>query len=142
MPTTENRNLTLTKAGANVKLTVTYKAVFSVFERRLAGLGLIFLEQIAVIGVDPPGSTTGRVLDVFRDIQPVPVTDGNTALKVDRKHEHIMSKAALDEDPDIILLDEDEIRCRIRILALSLPPAVTPDVFTNEEVVDRLVQHL
>ena len=139
MPNTENRNLTLTKVGADVKVEVTYRAIFSPFERRLAGLGMIFLEQLAVLGVDPPGSTTGRLLTVFPPTEPLPVTDGDTVQKIDRRLSIIVPRAVLDEDPDILLRDPDEIRCRIRIRSVGLPPSSTPDAFTDQEVLDDQV---
>jgi hypothetical protein len=60
MPNTNNRKLTLTKVGANVRIDVTYNAVFSTVDRRLVGLGVRFVELIAVIGVDPPWSRNGQ----------------------------------------------------------------------------------
>lgn len=136
MPTTNNRNLDLDRNGGSVTVRVTYNAVFSVFERRLAGLGMRFRERIAVIGVDPSGSTTGTVLASF----PSPVlgvTDGATPQIIPRNASITVSRATLDEDgspffgPDVI---EDQIRCRIRLEAIGLPPAVTPDAFTDQEV--------
>jgi hypothetical protein len=136
MPTTNTRDLTLTREGANVKITVTYKAEFNTIERHLAGLGMKFIERIAVIGVDPPGATTGTVLKEFPG-EFIPVPAGVGTHSATRKREITLTRAALDEDghpfvdPDV---DPDEIRCRIRIEAIGLPPAVTPDAFTDEEV--------
>ena len=42
MPTINSANLTLTTVGQTVTINVTFNAVFSPFERQLAGLGLIF----------------------------------------------------------------------------------------------------
>lgn len=141
MPTTRNRELTLTRQGESVTIKVNYDAVFSPFERHLAKLGLRFRERIAVIGVDPPGATTGTVLGNFL-AQFIPVPDGSTELPVPRERIRTLSRTALDEDqgpfvfPDF---DADEIRCRIRIEAIGLPPAVTPDAFTDQEVLGGLV---
>jgi len=131
MPTTNNRQLTLTTVGTNVTIGVTYNAVFSVFERHLAGLGLVFRERIAVIGVDPPGATTGTVLANFPSPN-LAVTDGAVAQTIARNVSMTVTRASLQEDPAVG--DADEIRCRIRIEANGLPPAVTPDAFTDQEI--------
>lgn len=131
MPTTNSRNLTLTTVGANTTINVTYNAVFSVFERHLAGLGLVFQEQIAVIGIDPPGATTGTVLTSFPNTI-LGVTDGAVPQTIARNVSRTVTRASLQEDSG--LGDNDEIRCRIRIAAIGLPPAVTPDAFTDQEI--------
>jgi hypothetical protein len=41
-------------------------------------------------------------------------------------------RASLQEDNGLV--DNDEIRCRVRIAAEDLPPAVTPDAFTDQEI--------
>jgi hypothetical protein len=140
MPTTNNRQLTLIRNGDTVTLFVDYNVVFSAFERQLARLGLQFRERIAVIGVDPPGATTGTLLDNLQ-VETIPVAN-SPVLSIPRTRTKIYSRAALDEDngrfefPD---LDADEIRCRIRIEAIGLPPAVTPDEFTDQEILGGLV---
>lgn len=145
MPVIRNPQLTLTREGSNLKINVTYKADFSTFERRLVGLGLRFRPQIVVIGVDPPGSTTGTVLAVSSRFTNafLPVTDGAGKETLDGGESIIVSRAELDEDrianaaPDE---DPDEIRCRIRIAAANLPPGVTPDAFTDQEVLGGVFQ--
>ncbi|MFJ8787305.1 hypothetical protein [Streptomyces sp. NPDC102476] len=131
MPTVTNANLTLTTVDKNTTIQVTYSANFSAFERRLAKLGLVFRERIRVIGVDPPGSTTGTVLANFPAVD-LPVTDGGTPQTIPRTRSITVSRASLQEDSG--LGDNDEIRCRIRIAALGLPPAETSDVFTDQEL--------
>jgi hypothetical protein len=131
MPTITDANLTLTTTDDRTTINVKYNVVFSVLERRLAGLGLIFRERIRVIGVDPPGSTTGTTLHNF-PAPNLPVTDGGTPQTLARDQSMTVSRASLQEDSG--LGDNDEIRCRIRIAALGLPPAETPDVFTDQEV--------
>ena len=143
MPGTNSRNLTLTREGGNVRVTVTYNAVFSAFERALAGLGMQFVERISVLGVDPPGSTTGTVLAEFA-AQVIPVPPGAGATQVPRPARSILlTRAQVDEDPSIPFLgpefDGDEIRCRIRIQSIGLPAAVTPDAFTDQEVLGGIV---
>jgi len=144
MATTKNRQLTITREGSKLRLTVSYQAEFNTFERRLAGLGLRFRQSIAVIGVDPPGATTGTVLPVSAHF-PSPffaVTDGAGTQTLNGGGSILVTRSELDEDshpfvsPD---LDADEIRCRIRIKAIGLPMAVTPDAFTDQEVVGGLV---
>lgn len=140
MPHVKNAQLSLPRNGANVTINVTYDAVFSEFERRLAGLGLKFQEQITLIGVDPPGGTTG--LNVFTILRSLPVSDGAGELSVRRIFSTPFSRNSLDEDPSSFLgpdFDEDEFRARIRILAVGLPPAVTPDAFTTQAVLGGVV---
>lgn len=128
MPSTSNRQLTLNTENDQVKITVTYNAVFSAFERRLAALGLVFRERIAVIGVDPDvGSTTGTVLANFPSPN-LAVTDGAASQTIARNVFITVPRATLQEDAGT-----DEIRCRIRIDSISLPPAVTADAFTDQE---------
>ena len=131
MPNVTNANLTLTTTDGSTKINVRYTATFSAFERRLAGLGLVFRERIRVIGVDPPGSTTGLRLHDF-PAENLPVTDGNATQTLNRNRTITRDRSSLQEDPG--LGDNDEIRCRIRIAAIGLPPAETADVFTDQEV--------
>jgi len=101
---------------------------------------LKFQEQITLIGVDPPGGTTG--LNVFTTLRSIPVADGAGEISVHRIFSTPFSRNSLDEDPSPLLgpdFDEDEFRARIRILAVGLPPAVTPDAFTNQAVLGGLV---
>lgn len=136
MPTTNTHRLTLNRQGDSVEITVQYNAVFSVFDRHLAGLGLKFRERIDVIGVDAPGAATSEILTSF----PSPilaVTDGAAIQTIPRTVSMTVSRAALDEDrnpqltPDVI---PDEIRCSVRIEALDLPLAVTPAAFTDQRI--------
>jgi len=141
MPGTNSRNLTLTREGGNVRVTVTYNAVFSAFERNLAGLGMNFVERISALGIDPPGSTTGTVLAEFQG-QFIPVPPGAGPISVARNRQIVLTRAQLDEDPSLIIgpeFDADEIRCRIRIQSTGLPAAVTPDEFTDQEVLGGFV---
>ena len=142
MPGTNSRNLTLTPAGGgNFNVNVTYNAVFSAFERNLATMGMQFVERISTLGVDPPGSTTGTVLAEF-PAQVIPVPAGAGAISIPRNRTIVLTRAQLDEDPSIIIgpdFDADEIRCRIRLHSVGLPPEVTPDAFTDQEVLGGLV---
>ena len=141
MPATNSRNLTLTREGGNVRVRVTYNVVFSAFERNLAGLGMQFIERISTLGVDPPGSTTGTVLADF-PAQFIPVPSGAGPISIARSREIVLTRAQLDEDPSVIIgpeFDPDEILCRIQIQSAGLPPAVTPEAFTNQQVLGGLV---
>ena len=135
MPRVTNAKLALDTKDQHTEITVTYTVEFSVFERHLAHLGMVFRDRIRVIGVDPEGSTTGTVLANF-DSRVLPVTDGNEPQSItfgDEHPRHInVLRSVLQEDPG--LGDSDEIRCRIRIAAQGLPPLETPDVFTNEVI--------
>lgn len=135
MPATSNRNLTLTTTSSNgqvsVKIDVTYNAVFGVFERRLAGLGLVFQERIRIIGVDPPGGTAGTVL-LTLPAQNLLVTDGGVPQALPRNRSVTVLRSLLQEDAGSG--DNDEIRATIEIAAIGLPPAITPAEFTDQEV--------
>jgi hypothetical protein len=131
MTTIINPSLTLTTVGPNTTIDVQYTAEFTVFERRLAGLGLVFQEQIFVIGIDPPGGTTGSVITQF-PTQTLPVTDGVVPQQIARVRSLVVLRASLQEDP--ALGDNDEIRCRINIASVGLPPALTPGAFTDQEI--------
>lgn len=136
MPTTNTHKLSLFRVGDNVEITVQYNAVFSVFERHLAALGMKFRERIDVIGVDPQGPAASEILFSFPS-RILPVTDGAEVQTLPRNVFLNVSRAALDEDgksqpdPDSF---PDEIQCSVRIQALGLPLAVTPTVFTNQKV--------
>lgn len=142
MPTTNTHELTLIREGAKVKINVRYNAVFSVFERHLAGLGLKFRERIDVIGVDAPGAASSDILTSF----PSPVltvTDGTAPQTIARDVLMTVSRLALDEDsnpfvgPDAL---PDQIRCSVRIEAVDLPVAVTATKFTNERELGSVTQ--
>ena len=140
MPKVSNRKLTITPRldqgvpdGANSVIEITYRVVFSKFERNLAGLGLKFREVVSVFGADPPGSTTSAEPDLFRLVETLEVTPGNQDQVMDRRHVEIVDNHFLDEDPSTIVSDDDEIRCRIEIEALGIPPAVTR-AFTNQVI--------
>ena len=141
MPRVRNAKLTLPRNGASVIINITYDVVFSEFERHLARLGLAFQEEIALIGVDPPGGTTG--FQVFTTRRSIPVSDGVGELSVHRVFSTPSTRNSLDEDQSSPFLspdfDADEYRGRIRILAIGLPPAVTPDAFTDQQVLGDLV---
>jgi hypothetical protein len=140
MPRVTNAQLTLPRNGANVTINIVYDAVFSAFERHLARLGLAFQEQLTLIGVDPPGGTTG--LTVFTVLRSIPVSDGAGELSVHRVFSTPFTRSSLDEDPSPFLgpdFDQDEYRARIRILAIGLPPAVTQDAFSTQAVLGGAV---
>ncbi len=131
MPSVNSAQLTLTTIGTNVTINVTFNAVFTAFERQLAGLGMTFHEHIDVFGIDPPGSTTGTVITSF----PSPnfaVTVGAGSQTIPRSVSMVVSRASLQEDAGVG--DADEIRCKIRIHSVGLPAEFTPDIFTDQEV--------
>lgn len=134
MPRVDNALLTLTRVGAKVTIVVKYKAVFSPFDLHMVGLGVSFVEIIAVMGMDPPGALTGRVLIRF-DNEEIPVTAGKLEYPRERTLADVL-RIVLDEDQNPFFSDPDEIRCRIQILASNLTPRVTPDAFTNQQVLD------
>ena len=129
MPSTNSRDLTLTTVDTTVTVKVTYNAVFSPFERFLAANGLRFEERIRVIGVDPPGATTGTVLHNFPP-QILPVTAGAVPLALPRNRSLTVTRASLQEDAGAG--DADEIRCRIEIRMVGMPTTIAD--FTDQEV--------
>jgi len=143
MPTVNSQNLTLIREGANVRVRVTYNVVFTAFERNLAGLGMQFVERISTLGIDPPGSTTGTVIAAAEfPAQLITVPPGGGPISIARNREIVVTRVQLDEDSSIFLppdVDADEIRCRIRIQSFGLPPAVTPDAFTDQEVLSLVI---
>jgi hypothetical protein len=125
--------------NGQVEIKISYKGVFPVFDRRLASLGLRYVERIEVIGVDPAGSTTGTVLTTFEPLQ-LPVTDGNVAQIITSNRSKTVSRITLDEDGNPILDPDaipDQIRCRIRIDTFGFPPPITA-AFTNEKVLESV----
>jgi hypothetical protein len=125
--------------NGDINIIVDYDARFSAAERDLTVIvQLNFLERIFVIGVDPSGSTTGAVLDVFplaviEGITPAGTTPDDQSQTLHRHREKQAPRAKLDEDsnpivpPDII---EDEIRCKIQIDPIGVPRRV--EAFTNQ----------
>jgi len=137
MPTTTNPVLTLTNpnagTGTDITVKVEYDITFNRLERNLAQLGMNFRDAVDVIGVDPPGSTTGKRLLRLGGGQ-LEVPPVSSSAKVHRKHETVMSRASLDEDPaGTGLPDNDEIRCSIRFLTSGLP-AASSETFTNQVI--------
>jgi hypothetical protein len=129
MPSTNSRNLTLTPVGGNVRIDVTYNALFQPFERRLAALGLSYQERIQVQGVDEvdPEFVT---LPISFPNQVLPVTDGPVLQTIERTRTVTVPRQMLQEDP--VAGDADEIRCQIQIVPIPLP-ATTND-FTDTKV--------
>ena len=134
MPTTTNPVLTLTKetTGTDITVKVEYDITFNRLERNLAQLGMNFKDDVDVIGIDPPGSTTGTLIRRLGggklDVPPV-----SSSAKLHREHKLVMSRASLDEDSGTPLPDNDEIRCRIRFLTGGMP-AASSETFTNQEI--------
>ena len=130
-----NAQLTLTTVGANIavedniEVNVTYNAGINPLERFLVANGLALVERIAVIGVDPPNTTTGPVLHNF-PAEVLPVTPGTQAQNIPRNRSLTVTRASLQEDAGIG--DDDEIRCRIVIEAVNLPATITG--FTDQEI--------
>jgi hypothetical protein len=131
MPEVLNPTLTLTTVNSDTTIDVTFDVEFSEFERNLAADGMGFHQHIDVIGVDPAGSTTGTVLASFPS-RSIAVSQGAGSLTIPRTASLTVTRASLQEDP--AAGDSDEIRCKIRIHSVGLPPTFTPDVFTVQRV--------
>jgi hypothetical protein len=133
MPTVENADLTLTTVDGRVTIRVTYDARFTPFERQLADLGMRYHSHINALGMDPAGSLTGANLaGVDFPTQNFPVTAGTVDQVLSRDESQTVIRALLQEDPNIG--DTDEIRCKIRIHSVGIPPEFTADEFTDEKV--------
>ena len=136
MPTINSANLTLTTVGQTVTINVTFNAVFTPFERQLAGLGLIFHPHVDVWGMDPAGSLTGTFL-INTDPPLFPhtkfaVTVGTVDQVIAYNVSKPVARSLLQEDTGAG--DSDEIRCRIRIHAIGMPLEFTEEVFTDQEI--------
>ena len=132
MPSINTRNLTLTTVGTKVTINVTYKAVFSPFERVLAANGLQFFERIRVLGVDGANGEITTVLPIAPTFvaQLLPVTAGIGSETISRDRSITVSRSFLQEDPN--LGDPDEIQCRIEIEPIGLPASLS--TLTDVEV--------
>ncbi len=137
MPTTNNRNLTLTPSGPDiadtVAINVRYNAVFSPFERHLAANGLVFQERIVVLGMD---GTVSIPLFTFPTAN-IPVTAGTAPQTIARNRTISRPRSNLVEDAPsigrdgVVRFPGDEIRCRIEINPIGLPTPIT--ALTDEE---------
>jgi hypothetical protein len=66
----------------------------------------VFQEQIAVIGVDPPGSTTGTVVTSFVS-QTLPVTDHAVQQTIAHNRSLTVTRALPHEDTPDAFTDEE-----------------------------------
>jgi hypothetical protein len=130
MATINSAALALITVDDTVTVSVTFNAVFTPFERQLAGLGLKFHRHLDVIGIDPPGAFTGSVLASFPLVD-FPVTVGAGTQTIPVSTQLAVPRATLQEDAGVG--DTDEIRVKIRIHAVGFPPEFSPDVFTDQE---------
>jgi hypothetical protein len=137
MPTVEHPLLVLTTSDEVVTIRVTFHARFTPFERRLAGLGMEYRSHVDVIGIDPPGGTSGTIIvdpaAGFSPFQHVAfaVTEGTVDEILPFDHSVVVDRQLLDEITD----GTGEIRCRIQIHADGMPPPLTEPVFTDRRVV-------
>jgi hypothetical protein len=132
MPTVENADLTLTTVDGRVTIRVTYDARFTPFERQLADLGMRYHSHVNALGMDPAGSLTGANLaGVDFPTQNFPVTAGTVDQVLSRDESQTVIRDLLQEDPNSG--DADEIRCKIRIHSVGIPPEFTEDEFTVEK---------
>jgi len=117
---------------------------------------LIFVERVEILGVDPPGGTTGEFLGRFYSLPQDRILDVPSGDEYFPKPVAIilqspkfittMTRGSLDEDPSPPFVtpdfDPDEIRCRVEIRAL-MPTVPTAVGFSNQEVLGQeLEPHL
>ena len=132
MPSVNSANLTLTTVNQNVTINIRFNAVFTEFERQLAGLGMSFHQHIEVLGVDPSGGTTGTTVAAFPQTT-FGVTVGAGPQTISRNESlPPIPRSSLQED--VAPGDNDEVRCRIRIHSVGLPPEFTSDTFSDQEI--------
>jgi hypothetical protein len=101
-----------------------------------------FIERIVVIGVDPPGALTDTVLARFSGQFIEVPSEGVGTFATNRKRSILLTRAELDEDQNPLVgpdVDADEIRCSIQIQSVGLPPPVTQEIFTDQQVLGGLV---
>ena len=147
MPEIKDPKLKLTKQpDGMVLLDFSYRAHFPFAEMQTTNLGMTFVEKVELLGVDPPASQTGKVIDLpgtpFGKIatQVIEVPSGDdmfpkpAAIIFRRQFIITVNRAKLDEDPSNPLLspdwDPDELRVRVTITS-CLDPVVG---FSNQEV--------
>lgn len=115
-----------------VRVDFSYLAYFYSYEREFTKLGMVFEDEVQIIGVDPPPSWTDRIL-IHWVGQIFGVTFAHVPMMKLRQFSWTVPRARLDEDaqpnvgPDV---DPDEIRCRVEIRTYM--PAVW--AYSNEEV--------
>ena len=135
MPTITAPNLTLTTVNnQTTTIRVTYTVAFSQLERGLAGLGMDYHDHIDVFGRD--GSTDTLLLaEPLPNFgtHSIPVTSGSGTQTFNIDRSIVVARSLLQEDTAVG--DSDEIRCKIRIHSVGMPPELTPDVFTDQETI-------
>jgi hypothetical protein len=130
MATVENANLTLTESEGRVTIRVRYDARFTPFERALHELGWRAHSHITAHGID--GATVGPSIGAVDFPQRnFALTPGDVDEVIPRDEEEVVDRDVLQED---INGDEDELKCKIRIHSVGIPPDFTADVFTDQEV--------
>jgi hypothetical protein len=131
MPFVLNATLNLITVDDDVHIKIAFDTQFSEFERNLAVLGLSFHAHVQVLGVDPPGGTTGESLAAFKGGR-FAITAGAGPQTVPFERTITRKRAELQEDPG--LGDADEIRGQIVIHAEGFPPEFTLPTFTDQKV--------
>jgi hypothetical protein len=112
MPSLSVPQLTVTLSGTNVTLAVSYGATFTFFERFLFENGLVFREEIEIVGEDA-GSGDDVVLHRFTATVAPPST-----LTINRNPSFSVTRQSLQED---VGSDNDEISCRVTISPIGMP---------------------
>jgi hypothetical protein len=129
MPTVKNPTLKLITTNDTVKIKVEYDADFTDFDVQLARLGLVFDEHIAVIDDDGDAGQNILATVSFPSLD-FEFDDKKLGQTIHRTVEPLkVSRKDLDVDDG-----DDEIKCRIRIHAKNMTPALTEDVFTSSEL--------
>ena len=157
MPQAILRKLVLTKQeNGGYEVLFTYRATFTFAEMQMTKCGMTYRDRVYLIGVDPPGSTTGTIIPIydfehtFGEFHVIPVSawDGiyprPSGIGFDRTFAGSVTRAQLDEDPSHPFLspdfDPDELRCRVEITSRQEPVELATIVrFSNEEVIGERV---
>jgi hypothetical protein len=132
MPTVSNPTLTLTTVNSRVTIRATCSITFTPFERFLAAGGMEFHTHHTIHGMDPGGASLvgAEIVDARFPTFHLGVTAGTTDQVIFSDHSLEVDRAVLQEDTN----GDDEIRCKIRVHAVGLPPEFTEDVFSPERV--------
>jgi hypothetical protein len=132
MPTVTNPTLTLTTVNNQVTIRATCNITFTPFERFLAAGGMEFHSHHTIHGMDPGGASLlgAEIEDAHFPTFHLGVTAGSVDQVIFSDHSITVDRDVLQEDAT----SDDEIRCKIRVHSVGLPPEFTEDVFSVERV--------
>ena len=113
MPSLSVPQLAVTLSGTDVRITVSYDGSWTVVDRFLWDNGLVFREDLEIIGEDA-GTGGDLVLHKLSTI----IGPGGSGLAFTRNPSFTVTRASLQED---VGSDADEITCRVTVTPIGLP---------------------